>query len=100
MAWVPLDALGEDDPLFVFKRGLVHLIQDEFAESIENLERGIQINALYPTLNTDMQKFADKARDAMLGKGPVPATSTEESQEPTPVGRSADLSAYRPASED
>ena len=47
-----------------------------------------------------MQKFADKARDAMLGKGPVPATAVEESQEPAAVGRSADLSAYRPASDD
>jgi tetratricopeptide (TPR) repeat protein len=100
MAWAPLDALGENDALFVFKRGLVHMIQDEFPECIENLERGIQINALYPALNKDMQMFADKAREAMLGKGPVPTRDAAAPTEPVPASRSADLSAYRSDSDD
>jgi hypothetical protein len=78
----------------------VHLIQDEFAECIDNLERGIQINALYPTLSKDMQMFAEKARQAMLGQSQVSTPDVGSPSEPASASRSADLSAYRTDSDD
>jgi tetratricopeptide (TPR) repeat protein len=100
LAWGPLDGLGEDDPLFLFKRGLAHLVQDEFAECVENLQRGIEINALYPALNRDMQMFADRAKDAMLGKKPRPPGADAPAPAESPRSRAADLSAYRPDADD
>ena len=100
LAWTPLDQLEEDDALRLFKRGLVHLIQDEFEACVENLERGIAANALYPDLSRDMQKFADKAKEAMQNRPAASSPDIAPTAEPAPVRRSADLSAYRPDPED
>ena len=99
-AWLPLDQLGKDDALFLFKRGLVHLIQDEFPECIENLEKGIAVNVLYPALSIDMQKFADKARAAMLQPKPVAQPEAAEAKQAPKGPAGADLSAYKPEADD
>jgi tetratricopeptide (TPR) repeat protein len=99
-AWLPLDQLGENDALFLFKRGLVHLIQDEFPECIENLEKGIAVNVLYPALSIDMQKFADKARAAMLQPKPVAQPEPAEARQAPKGPAGADLSAYKPEADD
>ena len=99
-AWLPLDQLGENDALFLFKRGLVHLIQDEFPECIENLEKGIAVNVLYPALSIDMQKFADKARAAMLQPKPVAQPEAAEARQAPKGPAGADLSAYKPEADD
>jgi Flp pilus assembly protein TadD len=52
--WVPLAHLPEDDPLRSFRRGLEHLIKDEFADAVAWLERGMALNARFPALNEDM----------------------------------------------
>jgi hypothetical protein len=56
-AWSALDKLGEDDPLYIFKRGLTHLIHDEFKACCEDLNRGILLNQANPALNNDMQRI-------------------------------------------
>jgi len=100
MSWAPLDQLGKDDALFLFKRGLVHLIQDEFPECIENLEKGIAVNILYPALSMDMQKFVDKARAAML-RPQTPVQPDAATDAKAPAGSpGADLSAYKPEADD
>ena len=103
MAWAPLDQLEEDDPLRLFKRGLVHLIQDEFEACVEDLERGIALNPLYPDLSRDMQMFADKAKEALQEQTAAagqPGVTTTPTREPAAGRRSADLSAYRSDPED
>jgi tetratricopeptide (TPR) repeat protein len=113
-AWAPLDQLEQDDALLLFKRGLIHLIKDEFADCIELLEYGITVNNLHPALNKDMQMFADKAKEVMLqnnsaatadetetiANDEIPASDISD-DEPTPAQtKRADLSAYKPDTDD
>lgn len=56
-AWAALDALSEDNFLFLFKSGLEHLVRDEFAPCIDKLKRGIELNTLNQPLNLDMQRI-------------------------------------------
>lgn len=58
--WAPLEALGEDHPLRLFKNGLELLGQDRFAEARQWLERGIAKNAENPALNRDMRMVLDR----------------------------------------
>jgi tetratricopeptide (TPR) repeat protein len=113
-AWAPLDQLEQDDALLLFKRGLIHLIQDEFADCIELLEYGITMNNLHPALDKDMQMFADKAKEVMLANNaaatpdesgsiadtPIPSAEiTDDEPAPSPA-KQADLSAYKPDTDD
>ena len=66
IVWDPLDTLGEDHPLHLFKRGMLHLIRDEFAQCVDDLERGISLNTESPALNKDMRNVIEKARRAIL----------------------------------
>lgn len=95
-AWAPLDKLGDEDPLNLFKHGLAYLAQDEFAKCIEYLEKGIAVNDRYPALNPDMQTFMDKAREALGGT----PSSAEKPAATAQRRRQADLSAYESDSED
>lgn len=58
-AWLPLDALDEDNPLRLFKKGLEAMASDRFAECREYLTRGIALNQINPDLNTDMQRVLE-----------------------------------------
>jgi tetratricopeptide (TPR) repeat protein len=59
-AWLPLDALGESDPLFLFKKGLEAMANDRFAECREYLNKGMERNQINPDLNNDMQRVLDQ----------------------------------------
>ncbi|HEX7634769.1 MAG TPA: hypothetical protein VF427_05745 [Noviherbaspirillum sp.] len=56
----PLEELGEQNELAHFGRGLIHLMRDEFAETVHCLTRGIALNTANPALNADMQKIIDE----------------------------------------
>lgn len=58
--WRRLDALPSDDPLRVFKQGLIHLIRDEFQAAVERLKEGIALNTENPLLNQDMQLVIER----------------------------------------
>jgi len=64
-AWEPLSALPADNPLFLFRAGLLHLARDEFAQCVATLRHGLEINTEYPSLNEDMRMLAEKAEEAM-----------------------------------
>jgi tetratricopeptide (TPR) repeat protein len=98
-AWAPLDPLGKDDPLYLFKHGLTYLVQDEFAKCIEYLEKGIAINDAYPALNPDMQKYINKAREAQ-DESPVPSSSAQGPTTTSVRPHQADLSAYEADEDD
>lgn len=55
----PLERLPQDAPLRLFARGLVHLIRDEFPQTLELLRRGIELNRDIPVVNNDMQLIID-----------------------------------------
>lgn len=55
-AWAPLDALGGEHPLFLFKTGLEAMVRDEFDACRDYLTRGIAANNINADLNIDMQR--------------------------------------------
>lgn len=59
-AWLPLEQLGESDPLLLFKRGLECLANDQFDECRNYLSKGIDANKINPDLNADMQRVLDQ----------------------------------------
>lgn len=66
--WQRLDDLGEESFYLLFKRAWLHLVEDRFAECIEDIERGIALNRENQALSREMAKLAAKARRA-LGAG-------------------------------
>jgi tetratricopeptide (TPR) repeat protein len=65
--WRPLERLAPMDPLRVFVEGLRHLINDRFAEAVQALERGIDLNDENPSMNADMQLIIEKLKPLTLG---------------------------------
>jgi tetratricopeptide (TPR) repeat protein len=68
-AWGPLHGLADGHYLHCFVRGLRHLIHDEFAGAIAELERGIAANRENPPLNGDMRLILDELREQALTGG-------------------------------
>lgn len=58
--WGRLDRLPNAHYLRWFVDGLRCLIRDDFASTIENLRKGISLNAENPPLNNDMQMVIDR----------------------------------------
>ena len=79
----PLEELGEQNELTHFGRGLIHLMRDEFAETVHCLMRGIALNTANPALNADMQKIIDEINqlppDALQNRSA--SASTEDAGE-------------------
>lgn len=61
-AWQPLEALPESDPYLHFKRGLEHLVRDDFAHCQESIEKGLELNTSNAPLNQDMRRIVDEVR--------------------------------------
>jgi len=76
--WEPLDALPHDHYLAHFTRGLRHLIQDHFAETMRELEQGIAVNTENLPLNRDMQLIVEECGRLA---GPAPAAEASEEEE-------------------
>lgn len=92
-AWSALDDLGETNPLYLFKRGMLHLVKDEFDACIEDLKKGIASNQINEALNIDMQKIIVKAEEARNSTSNTPeATSTAMKSD---GGQHILLSAYK-----
>ena len=66
----PLEALGEQDPYFHFKRAMAHLCRDEFADCENALRRGIAANTANAALNVEMQRILERVHAAMSGGQP------------------------------
>jgi Flp pilus assembly protein TadD len=90
-AWRPLDKLGEGHFLRLFKSGMLHLVRDEFKESAECLEKGIQANTFNEALNNDMRRVL---RDVQERLGKQPAAPQGDGARPLPSAARV-LSAYR-----
>ena len=92
-AWAVLDQLGGNDPLFIFKRGLIHLMHDEFEACSEDLKRGIQLNQTNPALNSDMQRIAQTI--SQLPKEPDAESELANESDQQASGRHILLNAYQ-----
>jgi Flp pilus assembly protein TadD len=90
-AWQALDNLGQGDPLYNFKCGLLHLVQDEFSEAIDNLKKGLAINTANEALNRDMRRVLTDIEKLAASSTPLAGQQ--------PPSKQADqhvlLSAYR-----
>lgn len=93
-AWKALDKLPEDHYLFLFKSGLNALARDEFSRCVELLEQGMAANQQNPSLNTDMQRLLEKAKDAVAQGNIVPMKKPTEGAKDKTSARKANLSAY------
>lgn len=87
-AWQALERLGEESSFFLFQRGLLALADNEFQACIEDLQRGITLNADNPDLNTDMQRILGNAQELLAEQG-----SGDAAEAQTPAA--ASLSAYQ-----
>jgi len=64
-AWGGLDSLGDTNPLYLFKRGLLHTLEEEYKSCIDDLEKGIALNTDNEALSNDMRKMIIAARKAL-----------------------------------
>lgn len=72
-AWQPLDKLGDNDALYLFKTGLLHLARDEFQKAIEMMRKGIELNKTNEALNRDMQRLITDAEKQLTTPAAKPA---------------------------
>ena len=102
--WSALDDLGEQDPLFLFKRGMLHLAEDQFDECISDLQQGISLNEAHEHLNRDMQGIIERAEAARAeGNGaasPTPLDVSKGDSGSTKKNSRSLLSAYERGQED
>ncbi|HEU4652723.1 MAG TPA: hypothetical protein VFS47_01990 [Steroidobacteraceae bacterium] len=61
----PLESLDDTAFLKHFKRGLESLIRDDFAASLDSLEKGIELNTTLPPLNKDMRLLIERINGAL-----------------------------------
>lgn len=108
-AWQPLDKLGEQHPLYLFKTGLLQLTRDEFEDAAASLRKGMELNQQNPNLNQDMARVLNNI-EQILEQQPandsqtdVPKTSddeTQQKQKESTGGNHIFLSAYNKDNED
>lgn len=91
--WAFLDALGKENSLYLFKRGMLHLVKNEFQAAIEDLNTGITLNKLNEELNNDMLRLVQTIRNSLNSntENLVQATKTTKPQE----GKRILLDAYQ-----
>jgi tetratricopeptide (TPR) repeat protein len=95
-AWKALDTLGDTNPLYLFKTGLLHLVRDEFDQCQDFLKRGIALNTFNDALNNDMRRVLNDvaARGAPNTPGEQPVASAPLKQKVSQPAHVL-LSAYR-----
>jgi len=64
-SWTALDKFGEENALFLFKRGILNLAHDHFDDCINDLQNGIKVNRSNTPLNKDMQILISQAQEAI-----------------------------------
>jgi tetratricopeptide (TPR) repeat protein len=93
-AWSHLDSLGQKNPLYLFKTGLMHLARDEFEPSMDNLRKGIQLNKTNDALNRDMLRVLGDV-EKLVGAAKANATPAKEQPKQDGAANHVLLSAYR-----
>lgn len=91
LTWGKLDTLGDNHALVLFKKGMLHLVKDEFADCISALDRGIAANDFNDDLNSDMQRVLNDAHTARERTQGAKNAPDDDSQ---PSGHSLLMNAY------
>lgn len=82
--WAPLDTLGEEHPLYLFKTGLLHLAKNEPNECEDYLRRGMAANTVDAALNHDMARILKQVQ-ANRQATAAPATDAAAAKPETPT---------------
>ncbi|MFT6102061.1 MAG: tetratricopeptide (TPR) repeat protein [Granulosicoccus sp.] len=93
--WQGLDELGESEPLFLFKRGLLLSTEGDMKLCIADLEQGISLNTNNDALNNDMRTMiaaAEKELNTPAATDIEPAADAKAPKQLKPT--SSTLSAY------
>ncbi len=98
--WKPLDKLGENNPFYLFKTGMLHLARDEFEACIQALEKGIKLNQQNVALNNDMRKVLEDVKTKFPAAGTAAPAASADNKDKTKYPRDTRLSAYRQGSDD
>lgn len=81
-AWKPLDHLGSEQPLFLFKTGLEALAREDYAACREYLTRGIRLNTDNEPLNGDMRMVLQRIEGSQADAAGEPTTPAAGGDEP------------------
>lgn len=92
IAWQGLDELGQENYLFLFKRGLLASTQNDFRACIEDLGRGIALNTDNEALNNDMRQMISASETALRDERIDTPSSDENITTPK---QAPSLSAYK-----
>jgi tetratricopeptide (TPR) repeat protein len=97
-AWKPLDQLGENNFLYLFKTGLTHLANNEFDSCARVMERGISLNQANEALNNDMRRVLKEVEATLKDR----ENQSDQGKSATKSSRTNNvlLSAYKKENED
>lgn len=90
-AWQALDNLGPNDPLYLFKSGLLHLVSDEFPQAMDQLKKGLALNTTNEALNRDMRRVLGDIEKLVASSTPP----TDQQPPSKQTDQHVLLSAYR-----
>jgi tetratricopeptide (TPR) repeat protein len=74
----PLESLEDDAPLKLFKRGLEALIKDDFADCLQQLRRGIELNTQNEPLNRDMALLIERVTTVLREQESAAQTAEQD----------------------
>jgi tetratricopeptide (TPR) repeat protein len=87
----PLQEVSEDNALYHFGKGLIFLLHDQFADCVQSLNRGIELNIDNTALNEDMSRILGEIAKMDLQNI---EKQTEEVNSENPDSQHVLLSAY------
>jgi tetratricopeptide (TPR) repeat protein len=88
-AWQPLEDLPPDDPVGLFRSGMVRLVQGDYRGCIDDLRHALEVNTESPALNRDMQVVIARAEQIIANGGVPPAPGPAAARGPAPAPSAA-----------
>ena len=93
---LPLEELGNGDPLSRFGAGLRHLVAEDLNAALRCLGEGVELNSVNPALNNDMRSIMRHIESTLAG-GVVPGAPAAVEPDAAPAADDSQhilLSAY------
>ena len=85
-AWQPLEDLPADDPVGLFRSGMVRLVQGDYRSCVDDLRRALELNHESPMLSRDMQVVIARAEELLAKGGTAEASGPGPAAVPAPPG--------------